>query len=261
MSASTSQFDPNPAVRAFLSARAEKRPLAALPEDARPRDAGEATAVADETARRLGPVAAWKVGASSKTAVPARAPINAATVFLGIERLSLGVYRAPLIEAEIAFRLGSDLPTRETPYTVEEVAAAIVSVHPLFEICDTRFAAHKTQDGFSHMADQQSHGALIVGPAVGGNGTSWLGHDFANQPVRLVVDGTDPIERVGGNSAGEPFRLLVWMANEGTRDFGGLKAGWVITTGSHTGAVPVRAGGSARADFPGVGSIELTFDA
>jgi len=261
MSASVSQFDLNSAVEAFLSARSGRRPLAALPEGARPRDAEEARVIADETVRRLGPVAAWKVGAPSATAVPLRAPINAATVFFGIERLSLGAYRAPLIEAEIAFRLGADLPTRAIPYTVEEVASAIVSVHPLFEICDTRFAAHKTQDGFSHMADQQSHGALIVGPAVGGNGSSWLGHDFANQPVRLVVDDADPVERVGGNSAGEPFRPLVWMANEGTRDFGGLKAGWVITTGSHTGTTPVRAGGRARADFAGVGSIEIAFDA
>jgi len=157
--------------------------------------------------------------------------------------------------------LGSDLPLRDTPYTREEVATAIASVHPLFEICDTRFTAMNTQDDLSHMADQQNHGALIVGQAVGGNGASWLGHDFVNQPVRLVVDGAEPVERVGGNAAGEPFRLLVWMANEGTRDFGGLKAGWVITTGSHTGAVPVRPGGSAHADFPGVGSIELAFDA
>lgn len=261
MSASTTDFDPVPAALAFLEARATRRPLAALPEGSEPRDAAEACLIGDETVRRLGPVVAWKVGAPSTTAVPLRAPINGDTVFSGIERLSLGAFRAPLIEAEIAFILGSDLPPRDEPYSRDEVAAAIASVHPLCEICDTRFTGHKTQDPMCHTADQQSHGALIVGPAVGGNGTAWLAHDFANQPARLVVGGGETVERVGGNSAGEPFRLLVWMANEGARDFGGIKAGWVITTGSHTGAVPVRVGGSARADFAGVGSITLAFDA
>ena len=52
----------------------------------------------------------------------------------------------------------------------------------------------------------------------------------------------------------------MWLANEGARSLGGLRAGQWVTTGSCTGTVMVAPGTVVVADFPGVGRAEVKFD-
>ena len=40
------------------------------------------------------------------------------------------------IEAEVAFRLGRDLPPRAAPYTRAEVMAALATAHPAIEVLE-----------------------------------------------------------------------------------------------------------------------------
>ena len=244
----------NNSVQELLEARETRRWLTALPT--RPADAAEAYAIQEEVARRLGPVTAWKVGAHSPDAEPFRAPINGATVFDRVERLPASLFQVIGMEAEIAYRFARDLPPRAEPYRREEVLDAVASVHPAFEIVDTRFAGFGSQDPLSHMADQMNHGALVVGPAV----ADWRSLDPLAERVALDVDGKREIETVGGNSAGDPVRLLVWMANVGARGFGGLHAGDVVTTGSCIGTVFVRPGSRSVATYGTMGTIELTVE-
>ncbi|WP_431856997.1 2-keto-4-pentenoate hydratase [Azospirillum sp.] len=244
----------NAAVDALLEARATRRWLTALPDA--PTDMAGAYAIQDAVARRLGPVVAWKVGATSPEAEPFRAPLNAASVFEGVERLPASMFQVIGVEAEIAYRMARDLPLRDTPYTREEVLDAVASVHPAFEIVDTRFAGYGSQDRLSHMADQTNHGALVVGPAI----ADWRALDPLAERIALDVDGETKIEVVGGNSGGDAVRLLVWMANEGARSFGGLHAGEVVTTGSPIGSVFVQPGSRSVARYGTMGSIALTVD-
>ncbi|WP_448206638.1 2-keto-4-pentenoate hydratase [Azospirillum sp. sgz302134] len=244
----------NHSVEALLEARRSRDWLTALPQP--PASEAEAYAIQDAVARRLGPVTAWKVGARSPESEPFRAPIHADTLFWEVSRLPASMFQVIGMEAEIAYRFAKDLPPRAEPYTRDEVLDAVESVHPVFEIVDTRFAGFGSQDPLSHMADQFNHGALIVGPAI----ADWRALDPIRERVALDVDGTRKVETVGGNSAGEPVRLLVWMANVGTRSLGGLKAGDVVTTGSSTGTVFVKPGSRTVATFGTMGTIELTVD-
>jgi len=244
----------NPIVDALIAARETRRWLPALP--ARPADEAEAYAIQDAVARRLGPVTAWKVGARTPESEPFRAPINAATLFFDTGRLPASMFHVIGVEAEIAYRLARDLPPRAEPWTREEVLDAVASVHPAFEIVDTRFTAFGAQDPFSHMADQMNHGALVVGPAI----PDWRALDPLAERVALEVDGETRIETVGGNSAGDPVRLLVWLANAGARSLGGLRAGDVVTTGSCTGTVFVPPGSRSVARYGTMGTIELTVE-
>ena len=241
-------------VEALIAARETRKWLSAL--DNRPADEAEAYAIQDAVARRLGPVTAWKVGAATPDAEPFRAPINAATVFENTGHLPANMFQVIGVEAEIAYRFGSDLPAREQPYTRDEVLDAVASVHPAWEIVDTRFTGFGSQDRLSHMADQFNHGALIVGPAI----ADWRALDPLTEAVTLEVDGETRVETVGGNSAGDPVRLLVWMANVGARSFGGLHAGEVVTTGSCTGTVFVQPGSRSGARYGTMGSLTLTVD-
>lgn len=242
------------AVETLLAARRERRPLDGLPAAARPASRDEAYAIMNEVARRLGPVTAWKVGGPAPDAEPTCAPINAATLFFDVERLHAGLFHVIGIEAEIVYRLARDLPAGERPWTRAEVLDAVGSVHPAFEICDTRFVVYGAQDPLSHMADQANHGALIVGKAV----ENWRSIDPVRLPITLEIDGERAAAVVGGNSAGDPVALLTWLANVGSRPFGGLRAGDTVTTGSCTGTIFIKSGARCVARYEGFGSIALT---
>ena len=78
------------------------------------------------------------------------------------------------------------------------------------------------------------------------------------QSATLSVNGSTVVQRATwGNPAGDPLRLLAWLANEGALSLGGLRAGQWVTTGSCTGTVMVTPGTVVVADFPGLGRAEL----
>lgn len=240
------------AAAALLEARRSRQWLTALPEGARPTTQAEAVAIQALVAEALGPVGGWKVGAATPQSTPSGAPLYASNLRFGSEPFAAADFNITGIEAEIGFRLGADLPPRAEPYSREEVMAAVASLHPTIEIVDTRFTALNGTDPLSHVADQVNHGALVVGPAL----EAWRHIDPPNEPVRLTFNDEVTVEHVGGNTAGEPIRLLQWLANEGARGFGGLKAGMVVTTGSCTGLLLVPPGTRVRASFRNAGTVE-----
>jgi len=245
--------DIDAAAEAFLEARRSRRWLTALPEGARLSTDGEAYEIQDRVARDLGAVGGWKVGAATPESEPFRGPIQANTIFQGTSRVPADPLHIIGVEAEIAYCFSRDLPPRETPYTREEVLAAVGTMHPVIEILDTRFVALGTSDALSHRADHQNSGALAVGPGA----EDWRRVDTLRQQVRLTLNGALRHEGVGGNSAGDNVRLLVWMANHGARSLGGLSAGQFVTTGSCSGTDFVEPGTHVRAEFPGIGSIDI----
>ncbi|MFC3127559.1 2-keto-4-pentenoate hydratase [Pseudoroseomonas globiformis] len=239
------------AANALLRARRTRVPLDALPAAARPTSIDDVQAIQELVAAELGPIVAWKVGAATPSAEPGGAPIHAATLRHGSEPFRATDFNLIGVEGEIGFTLGSDLPSRDTPYTREEILEALATMHPMIELVDSRFRAIGS-DKLSHAADQGSHGALVVGPAL----ADWRHIDPIAMPVRLTLNGKVALEKIGGNSAGEPIRLIQWLANTGSRPYGGLKAGMVITTGSCTGMPMVEPGVRVRVEFEGVGAVE-----
>lgn len=246
------------ATEALLQARRSRDWIAVLPDGARPQDEAEAYAIQDAVAAALAPeqggIAAWKVGAANPEASPFAAPILAGTLRFDDSPFAPGFFQVMGVEAELAYRMGRDLPPRAEPYAPEEVLDAVASLHPAIEIADTRFMGLNTTDRLSHLADQQSHGALIVGPAL----TDWRGVVPTAQPFILRLNGQVAAEGRGGNPAGDPARLLHWMANHAAARHGGLKAGDVVTTGSCCGAIPVPPGTVVEAEFPGIGTVRTT---
>ena len=256
---SPTALDPVASAAVITQAREGRtpRPLD-FPAGLRPRDAAEAYAVQDAVVRARGPIAGWKVGAASSQAQPARAALSRASVWVAAAGepvlLAASGFAVMGVEAEWVYELRADLPARATPYSAAEVLAAVVSVRAAIEVCDTRFAAWAQQGAWSRLADQACHGALIVG-----SGTADVA---AVQPlaqgVSLSVNGAVAVQHATwSNPAGDPLRLLTWLANEGARSLGGLCAGQWVTTGSCTGTVLVAPGTVVVADFPGLGRAEL----
>ena len=239
----------------LVDARNRRVPLPELPDDVRPRSTEEAYAIQHAVIEAIGRAGGWKVGAKSPDAEPACAPLPAARIHAEPHRVDPGTFRLNGIEAELAFTLARDLPPRDTPYAVAEMREAIATVHPVIELVDSRFVDLERMDTLSLLADSFSNGALVVGRGIP------LPAPFTvdAQPVELDIDGERVLTLVNSNAAGEPKRLLAWLANHAATRCGGLRRGDIVTTGSWTGLRFLPHGGRAVARFPGIGAITVDF--
>jgi 2-keto-4-pentenoate hydratase len=173
------------------------------------------------------------------------------------ERLEHKYSRLRGVECEIAFLLGDDLPSRDQPYTREEVVAAIASAHPAIELLESAFVDPDAADRFSMIGDVQINGGFAYGAAV----SNWQSIDIANEKIRLIIDGAVRCEGGMGNTAGpDLLRLVTWLANEGRYRTGGLRRGDWVTTGSWTGKSYAHRGSSIVAEFSNFGTAAVSFE-
>ncbi len=231
----------------LLDARAAGRTIEEVSADLVPVDEAEAYRVQALVAGRIGRIVGWKVGARAPGAPPTCAPLLES--LMGQPSSGRGLFR---IEAELVFRLGSALPPVGRPYERGEVVAALASVQAGIEVVDSRFAAWPALDPRLGIADHLSHGAMVLG-----SGTAVRDAPYAQPHVSLSVDGRTVVDQVGGNSAGDPLDLVVWLANRLAETAGGLRAGDLVTTGSFTGMVAIEPGGTAQARFAGIGEVVI----
>jgi 2-keto-4-pentenoate hydratase len=243
------------AANLLLNARRTHTPIADLPAALAPASLDEAAFIHTILAADLGPIGGWKIGAGSLEATPFFAPMPRAWMVPSGTLLTCPRFRYRVLEAEIAFLLGHDLPARATPYTRDEVVAAIASCHPILEELESGLIDPKAVAPFTSLADLQMHGGFIYGPAC----ADWQAIDFKAESVTLTIDGKIEVQRTGSNTSGDLMRLLPYLANEGAARTGGLKAGQWITTGSWTGNTPARPGSHAEATFAHAGSVNLRF--
>jgi len=159
------------------------------------------------------------------------------------------------LESEVAFTLGADLPARATPYSQEEVAASIRSMHPSIEVVNGHVRGWLNRPIAWVMADNGTDGPLVLGPPV----ERWHGIDRPNIPVTLIANGEVVREGRGGNALGDPPNVMIWLVNKRSREGEGMSAGRVVNTGTTAGIYFAEPGGAAVADFGPLGQISLTF--
>ena len=208
----------------------------------------------------------WKAGADSRDSLPTAAPIAPALVHASPTAITAASFTTRIVEAEIAYRFGEDLPPRATPYTIDEVAEAIAAMHVAIEIVDPRIADFVTASPLAKLADHLVNGAFVLGDGI----TNWRRVDLRKQKATLAFDGKVHEAVQGSHSLGNPAVLLPWfVAHLGrlpTWDAEGragpprgVKAGDVVTTGSWTKIVEARAKQRVDVTFLDVGTATATF--
>ena len=85
------------------------------------------------------------------------------------------------VEVEFAFRMGRPLPPRSAAYTVEEVLAAVETLHPAIELPDSRFADFTAVGAPQLIADDACASLFLLGPAAD---PTWRDLDLVEHPVR-----------------------------------------------------------------------------
>jgi 2-keto-4-pentenoate hydratase len=242
-------------------------PLDDLPGALRPidADAGHAIQAAWPAASGL-PVVGWKIAATSAAGQahinvggPLPGRILSDFVHSDGATVSLAGNRMRVVEPEFAFRLGTDLPPRAAPYSAAEVLAAVASLHPAFEVPNSRFADFTRAGEAQLLADDACCGEFVFGAAAP---AGWQRLDLAAHRVQArVVDaaGRACYTRQGEGRAalGDPRAALLWLANELSARGLALRAGQMISTG--TCMVPLEAlpGQAVDADYGELGRIHI----
>lgn len=246
---------PSTAAELLLAARRDpSQRLAALPEALKPADRAAAYKIQAEIAKSFGAIGGWKVSPFGADAPPMCGALPAATIVPSPAKIAPDAACMRGVEAEVCVRMGRDLPPRATPYTSDEVIAAIASMHPVIEVLDSRYLEVGRVDQPSNIADSQSHGGLVYGAGI----TDWQGIDLAKETMQQHVDGVLDASKTG-MPGGDLIGEVVWLANEGSVWAGGLKAGQFVTCGSWSGANRVGPKAKVKVVFSTVGETMVEY--
>ena len=240
--------------------------LEALPPASRPASHAQGHAIQAQLPIVAGQrVVGWKIAATSQAG---QAHINVGGPLAGriLSSYVVDAGRAhPLVgnrmrvaEPEFAFRLGRNLVPRPIGYSVQEVIDATSSLHPAFEIPDSRFAEFTRVGEAQLIADDACCGPFLFGPAAP---TAWRELDLRAHRVLGTVSNGDGVrltrEGIGSAALGDPRVALAWLANE-LRALGiALEAGQFVSTGTCMVPMAIAPGDSVQADFGVHGSIAL----
>jgi 2-keto-4-pentenoate hydratase len=238
------------------------RRMPALPESVRPRTRADAYAVQAALAGRSEqPLFGWKIAATS---VAGQRHINVEGPLAGRlfrERafgtgdvVPFGANSMRVVEAEFAFRMAVDLPPRAEAYTVDEVLAAVDTLHPAIEIPDSRYDDFTLVGAAQLIADNACAHYFVLGPATSAD---WRRMDLVEHPVVMTVADRNTRLGKGGHVLGDPRIALAWLANELSSLGVTLGAGEVVTTGTCVVPPPIAPGDRVRADFGALGTVEM----
>ncbi len=235
-----------------------------LPAHCRPGSRAEAYAIQAEVAKLSGQsVVGWKIAATSKAGqehIRVDGPLAGCLLSKRSVEAGAGVSLAgnnmKVAEAEFAFRMGQPLPRRAAAYSVDEVLAAVATLHPAIEVPDSRYEDFTRVGAAQLIADVACACWFAIGPATR---TDWRAIDLAQHGVTAWRNGALAGQGSGAKVLGDPKIALAWIANELCTFGGGLRVGDVVITGTCLTPVPVSAGDSVKIDFGGFGALELGF--
>jgi len=233
-------------------------PSRPMPVALAPRDLAEGYAVQDAfvalKAEHCGPPAGHKIALTSpqmQAMVGLRTPIagrmHARQMVGGPASVRAADYGKLLVEFEIGFRMGADLPARAGAYAVEEVSAVVATAAPAIELADDRGADYATlaDRAFELAADNAWNEGVVLGAPV----PHWRALDLAALHGAAYVNDAKVGEGRGADAMGHPLEALRWIANHLSARGRGLRRGDVVITGS-----------LVRSKFPVAGDV-LRFEA
>jgi 2-keto-4-pentenoate hydratase len=255
------------AARLLWTCRQSGTVIDALPAAIRPQDSAAAHAIQaalPQVAER--PVVGWKVAATSAAGQahiqvdgPLLGRILDGFVYSVGSTWPLAGNHMRVVEPEFAFRMASALPPRSSPYSEGEVLDAVESLHPAFELPDSRFADFARAGKAQLVADNACCGLFAFGPAAP---LMWRSFDLAAHRVQAKVLGADRrvrFEREGEGRAllGGPITALTWLANELSALGIGLQAGDWASCGTCMVPLAIEPGDRVVADYGVFGTIEI----
>jgi 2-keto-4-pentenoate hydratase len=238
--------------------------LAGLPADCQPESAADAIAIQDRVNARLGhAVAGYKVGFTSPQALEKAGPLGPMPGLMYAHLTAVSPATLPrsgvkiaLIEAEVSFRMGRDLPPRAGEYSQAEVLDAVDSAIAGIEVADTCLANPLEQPMACLVADNGAAGGFVAGPDI----PDWRSRDLKGLAIDLLFDGEKVGEGLPTGARCDETWALTWTVNHLSKRGIAVKAGDYITTGAAATPKPLGAAREVIARFHGIGDVKVTFE-
>lgn len=251
------------AVELLAAAHRDRQPLAALPADCQPATAADAMAVQLRLNEENGvEPGGWKVGFTSAALLEKAGEIGPMLGAMprGLIQTSPAIFSRrdftlPVIEFEIGYRMGADLPPRASDYGQDEVLAAVDSAIVGIEIADPHFDEVFSQPIPSLIADNGVAGGFIAGPDIAG----WRDRDLSDIAIETFADGDKAGEGFPPAERCDAAWVLTWTANAVAQYGGGLKAGDYVTTGAAAPPAFLDGRSEWQGRFEGIGEVTVRF--
>ncbi len=143
-------------------------------------------------------------------------------------------------EAEIAVRLGKDLPIRSGgKYTRAEIADAVADAYLGVELSWTAVAEGNKISPLLFLADRLANLGYVLGPVLPRS----ILDTCTGTPLKVTLNGQPIYDATAQHVKVDVLTWLVDYANDTFRPDSSLRSGAVITTGSLCGAIELASGG------------------
>lgn len=237
----------------------------ALPEGCAPANAAEAVQVQTAMLERLGLVASgYKAGFTNPPMLEKAGPDGpmAGVMFRDFTIASGGSLKradvgpGALIEAEVSFRMGADLPAREGRYSQDEVMAAVDSAIIGIEVAVPRLNNPLGQPMVHLAADNGAAMAFVAGPDI----PDWQSCDLRLLDIELLFDGLKVSEGLPLAARCDEKWALVWTVNHFSARGIGIRTGDLITTGAAAAPTVLGVASKVVARYDGVGEVRVTIE-
>ena len=158
-------------------------------------------------------------------------------------------------EAEIAVRLGSDLPVRpDGSYSRAEVADAVATVYLGAELLVSAIEESGRISFLLFLADRLGNSGYVLGPAV----PKTLIDTATGTPLKVTLNGQPIYDAPAQHPKGDVLTWLLGYANDKLRPENSLKAGALITTGTLCGAIELASPGEIDILLGGTAKLHLS---
>ena len=246
--------------RALAEARRNNVPADAAPLGSQLQTPEAAYAVQARVAQELkwfdaGVPRFWKSGGPKRDGALTHAPLPPAMVWTTTPAdARKSHFNMRVVEAEIALRLARDVTPDEAARLTHHDAPGLVDAMTVsIELVDSRWRDPQQASPLLKLADQQSHGALVLGEWIPFAPRAW-----DRQTCRVKIGDAPAREFVGTHTLADPAWLLpIWLRHVTSLEKRAVPKGTVVTTGSWCGMLPANAGDRVHVAFDGVGEVEV----
>jgi 2-keto-4-pentenoate hydratase len=248
-------FNPHLFAAELLAARRTRKSYAPKGNVPIPRSRADAYAVQAVVDQEIGPPGGFKTGRTNPSDTPIMAPIPRDCVRRSPAQFDAGAMRLVGVEIEIAFRLESELPPLDAT-DFEARLREVVSILPAIEVVDCRLTDANGTDPIAKLADNQFGYGLVVGNSI----PLTEGVPVNAAEIRFMVDdavlGSGWAEVPGGDG----FATFAAFVKTVGDHCGGLRPGYVVTTGALCGLHFVNRNSAVTGTIGALGDVLVRFE-
>jgi 2-keto-4-pentenoate hydratase len=156
------------------------------------------------------------------------------------------------IEVEIAARLSRDVTPDMAGEGFDAVLSSIESFHVGVELVGTRLAHRNEAGPLAQLADNLSTCGYVLSAVPFPKGP-----DISETQVDVIIDGKALERRPATNAFGNILNPIIACGRVEEREFDGLKAGMLVTTGALSGLIPIQGPAIIQAGLAGFELVEF----